>query len=170
MKMSGHFVFVFILSLIVVPVARAQTYSLGMTNRVEMAAAGTDSVVLAVSPETGTWAASANASWLHLGTANQSGTGSTNVVFSFDANAGPTRTGTLTIGGQTLNVTQAGATYVAANPFTSWLPIRARCSAFHSFVAVDESGNVLHSHSDSQTIEEVDGSQQLAQLHWLLRD
>jgi sugar lactone lactonase YvrE len=153
MKMSGHFVFVFILSLIVVPVARAQTYSLGMTNRVEMAAAGTDSVVLAVSPETGTWAASANASWLHLGTANQSGTGSTNVVFSFDANAGPTRTGTLTIGGQTLNVTQASATYVAANPFTR-LATLSMISGIYIGVAVDGAGNVFVADSYSQTIKE----------------
>ena len=35
------------------------------------------------------------------------------MVFSFDANPGATRTGTLTIAGQTLTVTQAGSTYVA---------------------------------------------------------
>ena len=46
--------------------------------------------------------------------ANQSGTGSTNVIFSYDANPDAKRSGTLTIAGQTLTVTQAGATYVAA--------------------------------------------------------
>ena len=54
-----------------------------------------------------------------LAAANQSGTGSTNVVFSYDANPGATRTGTLTIAGQTLTVTQAGSTYVAAGPVTT---------------------------------------------------
>ena len=63
---------------------------------------------------TDTWTATANDAWLHLSVANQSGTGSTNVVFSYDANPGATRTGTLTIAGQTLTVTQAGSTYVAA--------------------------------------------------------
>ena len=57
-------------------------------------------------PQIATWTATANAAWLHLTLANQSGTGSTNVVFSFDANPGATRSGTLTIAGQTLTVTQ----------------------------------------------------------------
>jgi hypothetical protein len=113
-------------------------YSLGTTNLLEGPAMGTDSVVLAVSPPTGTWTASTNATWLHLSAASQSGTGSTNLVFSFDANAGSTRTGTLTISGQTLNVTQAGATYVAANPFTTLV------SGLNDpyGVAVDGAGNV----------------------------
>jgi hypothetical protein len=74
--------------------------------------AGSDSVVLAVTPPTGTWTASTNATWLHLSPANQSGAGSMNVIFSFDANPGATRFGSLTIGGQMLSVTQAGSTYV----------------------------------------------------------
>ena len=67
--------------------------------------------------EQATWTATANDSWLHLSAANQSGAGSANVIFTFDANPGATRTGTLTIAGQTLTVTQAGSTYVAVtNP------------------------------------------------------
>ena len=76
---------------------------MGTTNLVEGCSAGSDTVVLAVN---GTWTATANAPWLHLSTVNQSGTGSTNVVFDFDANPGATRVGTLTIAGQTLTVTQ----------------------------------------------------------------
>ena len=64
-----------------------------------------------------------NATWLHLSPANQSGTGSTNVIFSYDANPGATRSDTLTIAGQTLTVTQAGSTYVAAGPVTTLVPI-----------------------------------------------
>ena len=84
----------------------ANTFALGTTALVEAPDAGTDSVVLAVSPATATWTATTNALWLHLNVANQSGTGSTNVVFSYDANPGSTRAGTLTIAGQTLAVTQ----------------------------------------------------------------
>jgi hypothetical protein len=80
---------------------------------------GADSVVLAVTPATQAWTATANDSWLHLSAANQSGVGSRNMVFTFDANPGATRVGTLTVAGQTLTVTQAGSTYVAANPLTT---------------------------------------------------
>jgi DNA-binding beta-propeller fold protein YncE len=99
-----------------IPVTQAAAvYSLGATNLLEGPAAGSDSVVLSANT---TWTASTNAAWLHLSAANQSGTGSTNVVFTFDANPGATRTGTLTIAGQTVSVTQAGVTYVAAGPVT----------------------------------------------------
>ena len=80
-------------------VAQAQT--LGTTNRLAGPAAGSDSVVLRA---TGAWTASPNATWLHLSAANQSGPGSTNVVFTFDANSGTTRTGTLIIAGQTVTI------------------------------------------------------------------
>lgn len=101
--------------------AQAQTtnYSLGTTSLLEGPAAGSDSVILCVNPNAATWTAMANAGWLHLAPANQNGTGSTNVIFSFDANSSATRVGTLTIGGQTLTVTQAGSTYVAAGQLTT---------------------------------------------------
>jgi len=89
-------------------------YLLGTTSLLEGPTAGIDSVLLAVRPETSAWAATTNAAWLHLSPANQSGTGSTNVVFTFDANAGATRTGSVTIAGQTVTVTQAGAAYIAS--------------------------------------------------------
>jgi len=96
----------------------AQTYSLGTTNLLEGPAGGTDSVVLAVTPSTQSWTATANDPWLHLSAANGRGNGSKNVVFTFDANPGPTRTGTLTVAAQTLAVTQAGSNCFAANFFT----------------------------------------------------
>jgi hypothetical protein len=76
-------------------------------------------VVLAVTPVSQAWTVTANDSWLHLSAANQSGAGSKNVVFTYDTHPGPTRAGTLTVAGQTLTVTQAGSTYVAANPLTT---------------------------------------------------
>src|SRR5262245_45825994 len=63
----------------------------------------------------GAWSASPNASWLHT---SATGTGNGLATFTFDANPGATRSGTLNIAGQTLTVTQAGSTYVPANPVT----------------------------------------------------
>ena len=115
-------------------------FTLGTTNLYEGPAAGSDSVVLAVTPNIGIWTATTNVPWLHLSPANLSGTGSTNVIFSFDANPGATRSGTLTIAGQTLTVTQAGSTYVAANPMTTLVS----SGLFLPFgVAVDGAGNVF---------------------------
>jgi hypothetical protein len=141
-KIFRHDIFVFALALILAPSAWGQTYSLGTSNCVEGPARGTDSIVLAVSLLTAPWTAMTNVSWLHLSAANQSGTGSTNVVFSFDANLGATRTGTLTISGQTLTVTQAGATYVAANPMTTLTTYTSSMFGVPRSVAVDESGKV----------------------------
>jgi sugar lactone lactonase YvrE len=92
-------------------------YTFGSTNWVEGPTAGTDSVVLAVGSPAGPWAATVNVPWLHLAVA--SGTGSTNIIFNFDANSETTRTGAITVGSQTSTVTQAGASYVAAGSLTT---------------------------------------------------
>jgi streptogramin lyase len=99
--------------------AQTTTYALGTSALLVGPASGTNTVVLAVTPANGAWTATTNATWLHLTAANQSGTGSTNLVFSYDASPGATRSGTLTISGQTLTVTQAGSTYIAAEPVTT---------------------------------------------------
>jgi len=101
--------------------------------------AGSNSILLSVAPNFAPWTATANAAWLHLSPANQSGTGSTNLIFSFDANPGATRTGAVTIASQTLTVTQAGSTYIAAQPVTS---LASAGLGRPSGVAVDRAGNV----------------------------
>jgi len=127
--------------LFLIPVAHAQT--LGSTNILEGMLAGTNSVVLSVTPPNATWTATTNDIWLHLSAANQSGKGSTNVVFTFDANPGATRTGVLIIAGQTLTVTQAGSTYVAANPLTTLVSSNSITPLYSpNGVAVDRMGNV----------------------------
>jgi DNA-binding beta-propeller fold protein YncE len=113
--------------------------TLGTTNLLEGPTAGSDSVVLAVATPTAPWTATANAPWLYLSAANQSGTGSTNVVFSFDANPGATRSGTLTVGDQALTVTQAGSTYIAAGAATTLVSSGLNQPLS---VAVDSTGNV----------------------------
>jgi DNA-binding beta-propeller fold protein YncE len=126
----------------------AATYSLGTTNLLEGPTASSDSVVLAANSA---WTATVNDSWLHLSAANQSGTNSANVIFTFDANAGATRTGTLTIAGQTLTVTQAGATYVAVTNITTLV---SSGLSFPYGVAVDGRGNVYIADSGNNAIKE----------------
>ncbi len=126
----------------------AATYSLGTTNLLEGPTAGSDSVVLAANSS---WTATVNDSWLHLSAANQSGTGSAIVIFSFDANSGATRTGTLTIAGQTLTVTQAGSTYVAVTNVTTL--VSSELSSPYG-VAVDGLGNVYIADNGNNAIKE----------------
>ena len=132
--------------------ARAQTtnYALGASALLVGPAAGSNSIVLAVTPPTGAWTATANATWLHLSAANQSGTGSTNVVFTYDANPGATRSGTLTVAGQTLTVTQAPTNYVAAAVGTL-----ASSGLEPGYgIAVDGADNVYYSVTDLHSMKE----------------
>jgi DNA-binding beta-propeller fold protein YncE len=127
------------------------TYSLGTTHLLEGNLAGSDSVVLSVTPTGAIWTASTNDSWLHLSAGNQNGAGSTNVVFTFDTNPGATRTGTLIIAGQALTVTQAGSTYVAANSVTTLVS----SGLFDpEGLAVDSADNVYIADTGNQAIKE----------------
>jgi len=137
--------------------AQAQTtnFALGATVLVVGPAAGTNSVVLGVTPATGAWTATTNAAWLHLSATNRSGIGSTNVIFSYDANSGATRSGTLTIAGQTLTVTQAGSTYVAAETLTTLVSSNlATPLNLPQGVAVDGLGNVYIADLNDNAIKE----------------
>ena len=123
-----------------IPVVQGSpTYSLGSTSTIEPPTAGGDSIVLAVSPSPGIWTASANDSWLHLAPAMQNGVGSAAIIFSFDANPGSTRVGSLTIAGQTFTVTQAGANYV---PVTSLIELGGETTNQIYGPAVDSEGDV----------------------------
>jgi sugar lactone lactonase YvrE len=121
---------------------------LGATNLLQGPGAGTASVVLSVSPATVTWTVSANAAWLHPVTT--AGAGSTNVLFTLDANSGATRTGTLTIAGQTFTVTQAGSTYVAANPVATL----ASGWFYPAGLALDPAGDIFTSDLLNDTIDQ----------------
>ena len=105
--------------------------TLGTASIVEGPSAGKDSVTVLA---TGAWTASTTASWITVNTT--SGTGNGAVNFSFTADAGATRSGTVTIAGQTLTVTQAGVGYVAAGPTT------LTSGLYPGGVAVDGSGDV----------------------------
>ena len=87
----------------------ACTYSIAPATQAFTASAASGSV--AVTAASGcTWAAISNASWITI-TSGISGSGSGTVGYSVAANTNTSsRTGTLTIAGQTFTVTQAGAT------------------------------------------------------------
>jgi sugar lactone lactonase YvrE len=130
------------LSLVALNVVHGQTatYVLGATNYLVGPTAGSNSVVLGVAPQTGTWTATANTNWLHVSPADENGTGSTNVIFSHDANSGATRYGTVTIGNQTLAVTQAGSAYLAASGPTMTL-VSSGLNGPNG-IALDAAGNI----------------------------
>ena len=126
---------------------RAATFALGTTSLVEGPAAGSDSVVLSAG-STNSWTATTNATWLHL--ANPKGAGSTNVIFNFNANPGITRTGSLTIAGMNLTITQAGSTYVAI----SLPPVTVVGSGLHAptGLSVGPRGNVYFADTDDNIV------------------
>ena len=85
----------------------ACTYAVSPLTRSVAAAAGTGSVAL-TTPTGCEWTATSDAAWLTLPSAT-SGTTSRTITFAFPANtAAAPRTGTLTIAGHTVTVTQAG--------------------------------------------------------------
>ena len=128
---------------------QAGVSSLGVKEWMEGPGSVVDSVLMIVKPATATWTAVANNSWLHLDAASQSGVGSTNVFFACDANAGPTRTGTLTIAAQTFTVTQAGATYLA----TATQPVSLNLTGIEvDDMAVDGGGNLYISDTSRASI------------------
>ncbi len=107
---------------------------------------GTNSVIHA----SGFWFANVNDPWLHLLPSYTSGSGKTNVLFIYDANPGPTRVGTLTIGGKTVTVTQAGTNYVKApGPVTTL----ATGLLAPTGIAADENGNVFFSDGDHGAVK-----------------
>jgi sugar lactone lactonase YvrE/ribosomal protein S11 len=112
-------------------------------------AAGASSVVLS---DGSAWTASSNSSFLHLSSGNASGAGSAVVVFTYDAFAGSgIRTGTLTIAGLTLTVTQVGANYLGPGPLTTLVSSGLNNP---TGVAVDSSGNVYIADYSNGAIKE----------------
>lgn len=83
-------------------------YTLSSTNATEGSGPGIDSVWVTASPSTNLWRAASNTNWLRIVTGGGV-TNSDRAVFAFQLNAGPMRTGTLTIAGLTVTVRQQGA-------------------------------------------------------------
>lgn len=142
---TGH---IKVLGQSVAVVQSGPTFTLGVTNLLEGHDGGSDSVTLSVNPNIGMWTVSSNAAWLHVSPGYLSGTGSTNVVFSFDANPGTDRTGLLTIGGQTVSITQVGTRFLPATPAVTV----ASNLTVPSGVAVDGKGAVYFSEAGNNDV------------------
>jgi hypothetical protein len=85
------------------------TYSISPSSQSFSAASGTGSVSVMASGTSCTWQASSGVSWVTI-TGGSSGTGNGTVGYSVAANSSTSsRSGTLTIAGQTFTVTQSGA-------------------------------------------------------------
>ena len=131
-----------------IPVVQYGVPSLATGNLLEGPAAGIDSVLLSFPATNTTWTASADATWLHP--ANTSGNLGGAVAFTYDANPGPARTGTLTIAGFPVVVTQAPTNYVAAGMAT----LVSSGLKFPTGVAVDAAGNVFIADTDDSALKE----------------
>ena len=91
------------------PVSPASSCTYAVSPTSVSAAAGAGSGSAAVTAPTGcTWTASSNASWLTV-TSGTSGAGNGAVDYTIAANTGAARSGTLTVGSQTVTVSQAAA-------------------------------------------------------------
>ncbi|HEY5960664.1 MAG TPA: BACON domain-containing carbohydrate-binding protein, partial [Polyangiaceae bacterium] len=93
--------------------ANGCTASLSASSATISGSGGPGSVTLTMSSSACAWTASSNSPWVTL---PASGTGTSLVSFTVAAQAGPARTATLTIGGQTFTVSQMDACTYAINP------------------------------------------------------
>ena len=124
------------------------SWKLAVTNLLVGPAAGSNTVTELVIPTIGSWSASTATPWLHLPLG--SGSGSGNILFTYDKNTGATRTGTIAINGMTLFVTQAGASYVPALAPATTLVSAGLVNPVD--VAPDNSGNVFFGDSGNNTV------------------
>ena len=86
------------------------TYTISPTSALFSSSGNTGMVTVTTSSGSCSWSATSNASWITI-TAGSTGTGNGTVSYSLSANTtGSSRTGTMTIGGQTFTVTQNGDT------------------------------------------------------------
>jgi streptogramin lyase len=122
----------------------------GTTSLLVGPAAGSNTVAEFVIPTIASWSASSAAAWLHVPVAG--GTGSGNILFTYDANPGATRSGKLSINGKTVVVTQAGSTYVQAPGPLTTLVSAGLVSPVD--LAVDTAGDIIFSDSGNNTVKE----------------
>jgi C1A family cysteine protease len=83
------------------------SYSSGPTNQSFQASGGTGTVSVTAADGC-SWTAVSNASWIAIDSSTVTGTGNDDFNFRVSRNNGANRTGTLTVAGQTITVTQAG--------------------------------------------------------------
>ena len=90
------------------------SYAIAPQNATIPAGGATQQTVNVVASTACPWTATSNAAFLSI-TSGPSGSGSGSVTYQVGANSGPTRSGTLTIAGQTFTVTETGTTSPTLN-------------------------------------------------------
>ena len=96
---------------------------------VSVAAAASANSLQVTTAQGCSWSATSGASWIAFGDVS-SGNGNGQVPFFVDANSGPARQGTLTIGGRTVTVSQAsGCTYTVTPPSQDVAPAGGTATA-----------------------------------------
>ncbi len=90
------------------PVPPGCSYSIQPVGQTIAAAGGIGTIDVTANVATCAWTAAANAGWITI-TAGASGTGSGRVTFNVSTNAGASRSGAISVAGQTFTLTQAGA-------------------------------------------------------------
>ena len=131
--------------------AQSGPFRLGSATIVAGPAAGNGSVEL-VASSGAAWTAASNAPWLHVAAASTSGTGSAIIQFSYDANPNASaQSGTLTIAGLTLTVTQAGSSFA---PLSEMSTLISQGLNLPYGVTVDAGGNVYIADTGNNAIKE----------------
>ncbi|MBS1811208.1 MAG: NF038122 family metalloprotease [Acidobacteria bacterium] len=105
----------------VTPPPPACTYSLSATTASAAITGGPGSVGVTSSSSTCAWSATSTASWISV-TTGANGTGNGTVSYSVQPNSGSSRSGTITIAGQTFTVNQSGCSFTlsySTNSFPS---------------------------------------------------
>ena len=112
-------------------------------------AAGSGTVTVGTSPIGSTidWSATPNVSWLHT---TSTGTGAGVLNFSYDANSGANRTGTISLGNLTLTVAQAGSAYVSGSQLATVVSAGLNQPGG---VAVDGVGNIYIADTQNNAIK-----------------
>jgi hypothetical protein len=120
------------------------SYSINLAGQAFSANGGMGSVNVITNPGGCSWTASSNAPWITINSGG-SGTGGGTVNYSVAANSDTTRTGTVTIAGQTFTVSQTGAScsYGISPPMSSLFS-----NVNHSIAACGGTG-VVHVTADA---------------------
>lgn len=95
--------------------------SLNLPSQSLPATAGTGSPITVSAVGGCSWGTTASVPWITI-TGGASGVGNGSVTFSVSANSGSGRTGTITVGGQTHTVTQAGSCAISIAPPSQTVP------------------------------------------------
>lgn len=125
-------------------------YNLSATSDTAVLGGGTGSVNVTASANTCAWTATSNVGWLSV-TSGASGTGSGTVAYSVQANTGGARSGTITIGGQSFIVYQAGCTYTFSYASNSF-PAAASTGSVSVTASSTNCGWAAYSNSDWITV------------------